>query len=78
MKVMERQQAFSKEVKELFNWEEQESNRVITRLKLEGKKIGLDSYSEEFVYIRRERNRRWREILEKYKDLPPSTKIKSW
>lgn len=78
MTVSERQRAFSEEIRGLMEWEEAESEKVIARLKSDGKVLGLDGYPEEFAYIREERNRRWREILEKYRDLPPDTKIKLW
>lgn len=78
MTLEEREKALSSEIRELFDWEDRESNKVIARLESEGKKLGLDSYPEEFAYIREERNRRWRAILEKYKDLPPDAKLKLW
>lgn len=74
----ERQKAFSEELKGLLEWERIEGEKVLTRLKSEGKVLGLDSYPEEFAYIREKRNQCWKEILEKYKDLPPDTKLKLW
>lgn len=78
MTLEERQESLSKEIRELMEWEELESKKIIEKLESEGKALGLDGYPEEFAYIRETRNRRWREILEKYKDLPPNTKLKLW
>ncbi len=67
---------FSKELCDLMEWEEQETEKIFARLKSEGKVIGLDGYPEEFAAIQKERRRRWRELLEKYRPLPLGTKIK--
>ena len=67
---------FSKELRDLMEWEEQENEKIFARLKSEGKAIGLDGYPEEFAAIRKERRRRWRELLEKYRPLLLGTEIK--
>lgn len=76
--IEERAEKLSKELRKLMSWEDKENEKVYARLKSEGKILGLDSCPEEFAYIREERNRRWREIIEKYSDLPPNTKLKLW
>lgn len=73
--VEERAEAMSAELRLLMEWEQTESEKIIAQLKAEGKIIGLDGYPERFAYIRQERNRRLRTILEKYKDLPPDTEF---
>lgn len=78
MTLEERQNALSSELRQLLEWEEHETDKIITRLKSEGTTLGLDGCPEEFAPIRRERNRRWRKIIESYKDLPPDTKLKLW
>ena len=71
--------ALSKELRALMEWEERENAKITSRLKAEGRhKIGLDANNEAFADVRAERTRRLREILEKYKDLPPGTKLKLW
>ena len=77
-KIEERAQALSKELRELVIWEINEDDKIVARLKAEGKVLGLDGYPEEFAPIRRERERRLAEIFERYKDLPPDTKLKLW
>jgi len=71
--------ALSKELRALMEWEERENAKITSRLKAEGRyKIGLDTNNEAFADVRAERTRRLREIFEKYKDLPPGTKLKFW
>ena len=57
------------EIDELMNWSIAEEDKVMAQLTSEGAKIGLDSHRERFAYIRETRNRRLKEIAEKY-DLP--------
>lgn len=48
-------------------WVLDEENKVVEKLKSEGRYIvGLDSHRKEFAYIYEERNRRLKEIKEKY------------
>ena len=56
-----------KEYRELLSWEREESNKVTERLKKEGKLVGLDTHQEEYAYIREIRNKKIKEIQEKYK-----------
>lgn len=74
--VDEQIKAFSKELQLLMEWEEQESNKIIARLKKENKILGLDGYNEEFSNIRQERNRRLEKLYETYGKLPIGTKLK--
>ena len=74
--VDEQIKAFSKELQLLMEWEEQESNKIIARLKKENKILGLDGYTEEFSNIRQERNHRLEKLYETYGKLPIGTKLK--
>lgn len=76
--VEERAEKMSAELRELMDWEEREEEKIISRLKAEGRKLGLDGCPEEFAPIRQERNRRLSIIFEKYKDVPPGTKLNLW
>ena len=78
MTVEERARNFAAELRALIKWSNEESEKVYNRLKSEGATLGLDSHPEEFAPIREESFRRYREIIEKYKDLPPGTKLKLW
>ena len=79
MNVEERAKALSTELLELFEWEEAEKVKINCQLKRAGRyKAGLDANSEAYTEIREETKRRYRKIIEKYKDLPPDTKIKLW
>ena len=56
-----------------------EKVKINCQLKRAGRyKAGLDANSEAYTEIREETKRRYRKIIEKYKDLPPDTKIKLW
>lgn len=76
-KIGELAAAFSNELRNLMEWEERETGKVIANLKSEGKILGLDSCPEAFAAIRAERAHRLHEIFEKY-NLPPDTKLKLW
>ena len=76
MTLEERQQNLSVELRAVIKWANEESEKVYNRLKSEGATLGLDSHPEEFAPINEEYKRRWREIIEKYRDLPPDTKLK--
>ena len=79
MNVEERTQALSEELLKLSIWQDEEEEKITLRLKSTGRyKVGLDTDSEAYAEIRAEPNRRYRKIAEKYKDLPPDTKIKLW
>ena len=56
-----------KEYEELREWVLDEEDRVVKRLKEEGRYIkGLDSNKTDFDYIYEERNKRIKEIKDKY------------
>ena len=76
--VEERAEKMSAELRELMDWEEREEEKIISRLKAEGRKLGLDGCPEAFAPTLREYKRRWAEIFEKYKDVPPGTKLNLW
>lgn len=64
----EQKQAGQKEWEEVLKWEGEESERAIAELKKEGKWLpGLDSNNKALAYIGKERNRRLKEIQQKYK-----------
>ncbi len=64
---MENKEAAEKEWKQVLEWAQMESRKVIENLKKEGKyEYGLDTNSEELAYIGKERNRRLKEIQKKY------------
>lgn len=79
MNIEERAKALSMELHELSKWQKEKEAKITLRLKNEGKyKVGLDVNSEAYTEIRAESKRRYREIVEKYSDLPPNTKLKLW
>ena len=79
MNVEEYAKAFSEELRELSMWQDAEEAKITLRLKSTGRyKVGLDANSEAYTEIRAEAKRRYRKIVEKYKDLPSDTKIKLW
>lgn len=56
-----------KEYKEVIQWVLAEEDKVVEKLKAEGKYIGgLDGNSADFAYIYKERNRRIAEIKKRY------------
>ncbi|MBO5030751.1 MAG: hypothetical protein J6C19_14395 [Lachnospiraceae bacterium] len=56
-----------KEYREVTEWVLSEEEKVMHRLKSENKYLGgLDGQEEEFAYIYAERNKRIKEIREKY------------
>ena len=66
-KDTEQKEAMAKsEIEALLNWSVAEAKKVSERLHREGAKIGLDTNHKEYAYIREERNRRLKEIAEKY------------
>ena len=79
MTIPEKQRALTEELHELSMWQDAEEAKITLRLKSVGRyKVGFDANSEAYSEIRAEAKRRYRKILEKYKDLPPDTKIKLW
>lgn len=67
---------FLKEMQTLMEWEESEIGKINEELKRQGLfEEGLDTNQKYYASVIEVRKRRWREILEKYKDLPPDTKI---
>ena len=79
MNAGERAKALSTELRELFKWQQAEEVKITSRLKAEGRyKIGLDANNEAYAEIMSESRRRYREIITKYKGLPPDTKLKLW
>ena len=75
MTVEERARNFEAELRELLDWTLEERHKVTDRLIAEGATFGLDGHPEAYASIREESFRRYREIIEKYKDLPPDTKL---
>ena len=65
----ERKRQATQEWRELLARERAEENKVMEQLRREGAVMGLDGHQERFAYIRETRNRRLKEIAEKY-DLP--------
>lgn len=61
------------EVEQLMNWSIAEAKKVSEQLTREGAVRGLDGHQERYAYIREIRNRRLKEIAEKY-DLPHNLK----
>lgn len=60
--------AANREMSDIFEWAVQEEERIIKKLKEDGKfKGGLDGYYEELEEVKRERDKRLRELKEKYK-----------
>lgn len=56
-----------REYKEVTDWVLNEEDKVVEKLKAEGKYIGgLDGNSADFAYIYKERNRRIAEIKKRY------------
>ncbi len=56
-----------KEYKEVVQWVLNKEDKVIEKLKAEGKYVsGLDNNSDDFAYIYEERNRRLTEIKKRY------------
>lgn len=79
MNVEERVKALSEELNELSTWQDAEEAKISLQLKSAGKyKVGLDANAEAYAEIRLEAKRRYREIIAKYNDLPPDTKLKLW
>ena len=69
----ERKRKATQEWKELLKWERSEEDKVMEQLRSEGAVMGLDGHQERYAYIREIRNRRLKEIAEKY-DLPHNLK----
>lgn len=78
MTVEERVRNLEAELRELLDWTLEERQKVTDRLIAEGATFGLDGHPEAYAPIREESFRRYREIVEKYKDLPPGTRVKLW
>ena len=71
--------ALAAELHNLIEWERTEKAKITLQLKNEGRyKLGLDANSEAYTEIIAESQRRYREIVNKYNDLPPDTKLKLW
>ena len=60
----------------ILQWASLEYDKVLERLQRENKLKGLDSYSEEFSYIREERQKKVAALYDKY-NLPSNAKF-SW
>ena len=60
----------------ILQWASLEYDKVLERLQREGKLRGLDSYSEEFSYNRKERQKKVAALYNKY-NLPSDAKF-SW
>ena len=60
----------------ILQWASAEYDKVLERLQRENKLKGLDSYSEEFSYIREERQKKVAALYNKY-NLPSEAKF-SW
>ena len=58
----------------ILQWASLEYDKVLDRLQREGKLKGLDSYSEEFSYIRKERQKKVADLYNKY-NLPSDAKF---
>ena len=69
MTLAERKAAAVAEYNDVLNWSIKESEKVIERLRSEGRLLYLDGHDEEFRYIKETRRRRLEEIFDKY-DLP--------
>lgn len=68
--LKERERLAMEEYKDLIRWANEEEDRVVERLKREGREIlGLDTHREEFAYIKDIVRERLKEIIKKY-DLP--------
>ena len=70
----ERETKAKQEIEELLNWSITESKKVSDRLDREGVIRGLDTNREAFSYIKEIRQKRLKEIAEKY-DLPYKVNI---
>lgn len=56
-----------KEYREVIQWVLDEEDRVVEKLKAEGRYVGgLDNNSVDFAYIYKERNKKIEEIKKKY------------
>ena len=73
----ERTENFSRELRDLMEWEEKENIKILNRLKNEGVVLGLDGHVEEFANIREARNQKLEKLIAKY-NLPSGTKLKLW
>ena len=72
--LKEREAKAKQEIEELLNWSAAESKKVSDRLDREGVIRGLDTNREAFSYIKEIRQKRLKEIAEKY-DLPYKVNI---
>ena len=70
----EREAKAKQEIEDLLNWSAAESKKVSDRLDREGVIRGLDINREAFAYIKEIRQKRLKEIAEKY-DLPYKVNI---
>mgnify|MGYP006988831305 CR=1 FL=1 len=65
-----------KELKALYEWDKAERRKIDAELKATGKyRTGLDTNQQYYREHIKEFNRRFYELVQKYKDLPPDTKI---
>ena len=73
---MTRVEEFQTKMKLLFEWDENEHRKIDEQLKASGKyREGLDTNQQYYREQIKEFNRRFYSLVEKYKDLPPDTKI---
>ena len=73
---MTRTEEFQAKMKSLFKWNDLERRKIDEQLKAQGKyREGLDTNQKYYREHVKEFNRRFYELAEKYKDLPPDTKI---
>ncbi len=64
---MDKKKQAQKEYEELKRWVSEEEEKVVEKLKSEGRYIGgLDANRTDFAYIYKERNKRLKEIKEKF------------
>ena len=62
----ERKAAAVAEYNAVLEWSIKESNKVLDKMKREGRFLYLDGHGEEFAYIKETRRRRLEEIFNKY------------
>ncbi|MBR5912941.1 MAG: hypothetical protein IKZ58_01050 [Selenomonadaceae bacterium] len=60
----------------MLDWEDSEIEKIDEKLKSQGLfEEGLDTNQKYYAQVKKIKKRRWKEIREKYRDLPPDTEI---